>query len=241
MTETADSDGAMPLGQRIRADLERRILSGELGPGDRIPFEYELVAQYGCSRMTVNKVLSQLVEAGLIERRRRAGSFVRRPVALSAVLTIADIRAEITERGDAYGYELVSRDRRPAGAADRALLAVPGDAPVLAVRCRHLAGARPFAIEDRLLNLSAVPEIERVDLAVEPPGRWLLAHVPWTEAEHRIAAVAADTATAASLDIAPGAACLVVRRKTFRGGQTITAVSLTYPGDQHELVARFTP
>ncbi len=231
----------MPLGQRIRADLERRILSGELGPGDRIPFEHELEAEYGCSRMTVNRVLSQLAEAGLIERRRRAGSFVRRPVALSAVLTIADIRAEILERGEAYAYQLLDREERAATPADRAALGLAPGARVLAVRCRHSAGDRPFALEDRLLNLAAVPEIAGVDLSVEPPGRWLIAHVPWTEAEHRIAAVAAEGATAEALDLAPGTACLVVRRKTFRAGQVITAVSLTYPGDQHELVARFTP
>ena len=48
----------------------RRILSGEWPPGHRIPFEHELTARYGCSRMTVSKALGELVEAGLIERRR---------------------------------------------------------------------------------------------------------------------------------------------------------------------------
>ena len=41
--------------------------------------------------MTVNKALSELAQADLIERRRRAGSFVRRPQHRSAVLKIADI------------------------------------------------------------------------------------------------------------------------------------------------------
>ena len=51
-------------------------MSGEWAPGHRIPFEHELATEYGCSRMTVNKALSQLARAGLIERRRRSGSFV---------------------------------------------------------------------------------------------------------------------------------------------------------------------
>jgi GntR family transcriptional regulator, histidine utilization repressor len=241
LTIRPDPDGAATLNQRIRADLEAQILSGKLGPGDRIPFEHELVARYGCSRMTVNKVLSSLVEAGLIERRRRAGSFVRRPVSLSAVLTVSDIKTEITDRGAVYRYELLSREERTATAADRSALAAPRGARVIAVRCRHFAGPLPFALEERLLNLSAVPEVADADLAVEPPGSWLIAHVPWTEAEHRIAAIAADEPVAAALGVAIGTACLVVRRKTFRGGQTITSVALTYPGDRHELVARFTP
>mgnify|MGYP003695062823 FL=1 len=66
------------LNQRIRSDLESRILSGEWAPGFRIPYEHELMEQYGCSRMTVNKVLTALAESGMIERRRRAGSFVAR-------------------------------------------------------------------------------------------------------------------------------------------------------------------
>ena len=40
--------------QRIRADLEDKILSGRWPPGYRIPFEHELVETYQCSRMTVN-------------------------------------------------------------------------------------------------------------------------------------------------------------------------------------------
>src|SRR5207244_10847018 len=104
---------------RSRADIEKRILTGEWPPGHRIPFEHELVARYGCSRMTVNKALSELAQADLIERRRRAGSFVRRPQHQSAVLKIADIRAEITALGRAYGYELLHRKLRAATAAER--------------------------------------------------------------------------------------------------------------------------
>src|SRR5207302_171329 len=85
-----------------RADIEKRILTGEWPPGHRIPFEHELVVRYGCSRMTVNKALSELAQADLIERRRRAGSFVRRPQHLSAVLKIADIGAEINALGRGY-------------------------------------------------------------------------------------------------------------------------------------------
>jgi GntR family histidine utilization transcriptional repressor len=235
-------DLAQPtLNQRIRADLESRILSGDLKPGDRIPYEHELMVAYGCSRMTVNKVLTALVEAGLIERRRRAGSFVRRPVALSAVLTIQDIQAEIRDRGEAYRFELMGRVERVAGKADRELLGVERGTRVVALRCRHFAGGRPFALESRLLNLAAVPEAAGVDFTAEPPGTWLLGHVPWTEAEHRIAAVQASFEVADALDLPEGTACLVVRRRTFRSKQTVTAVTLTYPGDRHELVARFTP
>ena len=99
--------------KQIRLDIERQILTGEWPPGHRIPFEHQLMARYGCSRMTVSKALSELAQADLIERRRRAGTFVRRPKFLSAVLKIADIRAEISALGRSYGYELIQCSRAP--------------------------------------------------------------------------------------------------------------------------------
>ena len=78
------------LHQRIRDDIEARIMSGEWPPGHRIPFEHELMAEYGCSRMTVNKVLSTPAANVLIARRRRAGTVVAVPRAERAVLDIQD-------------------------------------------------------------------------------------------------------------------------------------------------------
>jgi GntR family transcriptional regulator, histidine utilization repressor len=219
MSLTSDRDKVeaadkLTLYKQIRHDIETLILTGEWPPGHRIPFEHQLMARYGCSRMTVNKALSELAQADLIERRRRAGTFVRRPQHLSAVLKIADIRAEITALGRKTGK-------------------------VVAIACRHSADNVPFALEDRLIDLEAVPEAATADFAVEPPGSWLLHHVPWTEAEHTISAVVADNRTAAALGIAIGAPCLVIDRYTWRSARTLTAVRLLYPGDTHRLVARF--
>ncbi|NEU96553.1 histidine utilization repressor [Bradyrhizobium uaiense] len=225
--------------KRIRLDIETRILTGEWPPGHRIPFEHQLMARYRCSRMTVNKALSELAQADLIERRRRAGSFVRRPQHLSAVLKIADIRAEITALGRSYGYQLIDCRRRTATAADRARLGVSTAGKVIVIACRHSADNVPFAVEDRLIDLSTVPEAATADFSHEPPGSWLLHHVPWTEAEHTISAVVADDRTAKALHIAVGSPCLVIDRYTWRSARTVTAVRLHYPGETHRLVARF--
>jgi GntR family histidine utilization transcriptional repressor len=244
MSLTSDRDKVeaadkLTLYKQIRHDIEALILTGEWPPGHRIPFEHQLMARYGCSRMTVNKALSELAQADLIERRRRAGTFVRRPQHLSAVLKIADIRAEITALGRRYDYQLVHCARRTATAADRARLGVRKTGKVIAIACRHSADNVPFAVEDRLIDLEAVPEAATADFAIEPPGSWLLHHVPWTEAEHTISAIVADDRTAAALGIAIGAPCLVIDRYTWRSARTLTAVRLLYPGDTHRLVARF--
>jgi GntR family histidine utilization transcriptional repressor len=229
------------LHQRIRADIEKRILKGAWRPGYRIPYEHELMEQYGCARMTVNKALSSLVAAGLIVRRRRVGSFVAEPRAHSAVLEIPDIRADVTSRGQSYALKLLSRKRRRPAArrVDEQKLAAGGE--LLALRCLHMANGRPFALEDRLISLATVSEANEVDFSVEPPGSWLLGHVPWTEAEHRISAINADDEIAAALEVARNCACLTLERRTWRGSADITHVRQIFPGTGFDLIARFAP
>lgn len=229
------------LHQRILDEVQGRILSGEWPPGHRIPFEHELTAQYDCSRMTVSKVLNQLARAGLIERRRRSGSFVLRPHSQSAVLEIRDIMTEVQALGLTYRFEIVSRAKRRATRTDLDRLHLETKVPVLDLNCLHFAGNEPFCHEERLINLDAVPEADAEAFAERAPGPWLVERVPWTTAEHRIQAIGANPLTAAALGIAEGAACLLIERRTKGAEQPITHVRLTYPGDGHELVAHFAP
>jgi len=232
---------ALSLHQRILSDISDRILSGAWAPGHRIPFEHELCAHYQCSRMTVNKALSELAKAGLIERRRRSGSFVRRPQSHAAVLEIHDIRIEVEALGLPYRYERLAKVKRRSTADDKARLELAAAGAVLALECLHRAGERPFCHETRLINLDAVPEAGGEAFLAKAPGPWLVERVPWSAAEHRISAVAADPGTAAALGIAPASACLVVERRTWNAERTVTHARFVYPAEIHALVARFTP
>ncbi|MFN7106923.1 MAG: histidine utilization repressor [Brevundimonas sp.] len=227
----------MSLHRRIYADLEGRILSGDLSPGDRIPFEHELTELYDCSRMTVSKAISELAGRGLVTRRRRAGTFVAQPKAHAAVLAIPDLRAEVIERGQAYGYVLLARiEREPEGAEE---IELASGGRLLDLTCLHSADGAPLALEHRLIALGAAPQATDVDFQTVPPGSWLLDSAPWTEAENRISAIAADARAARLLELKPGAACLCVERRTWRDGQGVTRVWQTFPGDRYDLVARF--
>jgi GntR family transcriptional regulator, histidine utilization repressor len=228
------------LHQRILSDIQARILSGEWPPGHRIPFEHELTAQYRCSRMTVSKVLTQLANFGLVARRRRAGTFVTRPHSQAAVLEIHDINAEVRALGLPYRFEILGRRRREQARRDEKL-SLDGAAPRLEVTCRHFAGEQPFCLEERLINLAVAPEAEDERFEEYSPGAWLVQRSPWTVAENRIRAAAADRSAAFALMIPLNAPCLVIERRTWRAETPVTHVKLTYPGDAHELVARFAP
>ncbi|WP_275791010.1 histidine utilization repressor [Pararhizobium gei] len=231
----------MSLHQRILGDIEARILSGEWQPGFRIPFEVDLAGQYQCSRMTVNKALTQLAKTGLIERRRRSGSYVTQPSAQSAVLEIRDIKLEVQSLGLPYSYSLLRKVTRKSTAEDRTRLDLPASVAILDLSCRHFAGRHPFCLEQRLINLSEVPDAETESFADIAPGPWLLNRVPWSAAEHVIRATAATGDVATALGVAIGTACLTVERRTWSNGAYVTHVRLIYPGERHALVANFTP
>lgn len=235
------TDAPPTLHRRIIEEIEANILSGAWPPGHRIPFEMDLAAHYGCSRMTVNKALTQLARAGLIERRKKSGSFVLQPRSQSAVLEIADIKTEIQALGLPYACETKRREVRRGRLTDGFLPALPPRAHVLDIVCVHMAGPHPFCLEERVINLAEVPDAEDADFSDTPPGLWLLQQVPWNTAEHRIRAVPASAEEAEALAIAPGTACLEIRRTTASADQPVTQVRLLYPGDRHSLAARFTP
>jgi GntR family histidine utilization transcriptional repressor len=234
----------MTLEERIRADVEERIRSGEWRPGDRIPFEHELVARYGCARATVGKALTSLARAGLIERRRKAGSFVAVPRVQSAALDIPDIGAVIASQGEAYRFALASRAIRPVDAADPDQQRLGATGRLLWLKGVHFAGDTPFAAEDRAIALMTVPEAADMAFDVLAPGSWLLSHVPWTHARHRISAQAAGP-RGLRLGIPAAEACLVIERWTWKavvGGEApVTFARQMFPGRLHDLVADFAP
>jgi len=211
----------------IRGVIEDRIMSGAWHPGDRVPAEHELMVEFGCSRMTVNRALSALAEAGFVERRRRAGTFVARPKQQMAAIAIPDIEAQVAAAGARYRLELLASETIAAASAP-AEASLGGARSVLAILCRHW-GAGVFALEERWINLDAVPQAATVDFACVAPGRWLLDHVPWTEGDYRITAVDAKE-RAALLETDARAPCLSFERWTSRSGATLTYVRQIFPG-----------
>jgi GntR family histidine utilization transcriptional repressor len=231
----------LALHARIRTDIETQILSGALRPGDKIPSELELMSLYECSRMTVSKALSALNAAGLLDRRKRAGSSVARPRAVAMMLDVPDLPSEFAKRGQVYAFRLldhrISDTRRLRSIAEK----IGCEGRVLVTYGVHLADDTPVAYEERLISLTAVPEVEAQDFAREPPGSWLLRHIPWTEAENRINAVGAGREAAHALSLAPGAPCLSVERRTWRAAECITYVHQVFVAGSYELIARFGP
>ncbi len=234
-------DGDGPLWLQIRRAISRPILSGAWRPGSRVPAELALTDWFQTSRMTVAKAMQSLASEGVVERRRKVGTVVSARAGERPVFEIWDTAEIVQRRGAAYGYKLLSCAFVGDSPEDRALLGVERSVQIIRMTCLHSADGRPFQIEDRLINVDAAPQITCQPLETVGPGPWLIAHVPWTQAEHVISAQEADERLAKLLDVREGAPCLLVERRTWNGDQPVTLARLWHSGAEHRLVGRFEP
>ena len=235
-----DERDGLSLHDRIRQDIEANVMSGTWSPGHQIPYEHELMKQYDCSRMTINKALGTLVERGMIERRKRAGSFVSAPRFHRAAFDLPDLRSQLASEGKKYEFDLTDRTIRMANASDRSHLGI-AEGEVLALQCVHFVDGAPYSLEDRIINLRLVPAARNAAFDRDPPNSWLFSHVPWSDARHRISAINADPETARALGVRQDSACMVVERWTWRSEEKITYVRMVHPGGQFSIEAHFAP
>ncbi len=70
------TDGPIPLYHQLYQLLKRRILSGTLAFGAKLPTEAELAQGFGVSRVTAKRVMDLLAADALIKRQRGRGSHV---------------------------------------------------------------------------------------------------------------------------------------------------------------------
>ncbi|MDU4036900.1 MAG: GntR family transcriptional regulator [Lactococcus lactis] len=62
---------------KIRNDVRNKIISGKYKPGTLLPKESEMILKYNASKLTVKKAMDELVNEGLIIKRRGSGTFVK--------------------------------------------------------------------------------------------------------------------------------------------------------------------
>lgn len=224
--------------REVKADILDKITQGIWAPGSLMPSEIELAATYDCARATVNRAMRELVDDGIIERKRKAGTRVRMAPVRQARFTIPLVRKEIEDRGAAYRYALVHREIRAAPDGLRARLKLKHGAQLLHLTCMHYADGAPYQHEDRWISLDMLPEAADADFAGTGPNEWLVAAVPFSDVEISFLAVQADGALAEHLGCAPGDALFRTERSTWWEGRAITLVSLTFR-QGHRMSARY--
>lgn len=222
----------------IKADILRKITMGDWSPGASIPNEIELAASFGVARATVNRAMRELAEEGIIERKRKAGSKVRMSPLRRARFDIPLVRREIENQRQAYRYALISSAVQGAPDWLRARLNLDTTTEVLHLVCMHFADGSPYQFEDRWINLGLLPEAREANFSTVGPNEWLVAAVPFSDAEISFSAAPADQTLANHLGCSPGGALFQLERSTWWQDQAVTYVRLVYrPG--HRMTTRY--
>ena len=233
------TDKSQPPYMWIKEAILKKIRSGEWRPGDSIPTEQELTSVFACSRMTVSRAMRELADKGVVERRRGVGTRVAIQSGRKILFSLQSIENVVAELGCEYRFGLVERKIAVPPVLMRTKLGLPPARKALHVTTLHFADDAQFQLEDRWINLDAVPEAAEVEFDSIPPGTWLIERMPWNEGEHVISAAKASKKMVKLLDLTDGDAVLVIERRTWLHDKVVTAVRLIHPGGLYRLRTTF--
>lgn len=205
----------MPLHAKLAAKFRVRIASGGWMPGERLPTEFQLAAEYGVSRMTLRDALLVLDVEGLIVRRKGGGTRIARHDRDETRSRLPRLVGPDGARLAPNIHVLENRIQRATLEQAARLGVKPGTRLRTIRRLRILKGQA--AIFERI----SIPAALVPGLPVVPGG-------PMSEelyamyqerfgitiggVSERLAAVAATAEEAGHLDVAPGAPLLEVTR-----------------------------
>jgi len=230
-----------PLYERIKQLILSQIAAGDWVPAQRVPSENELVRQVGASRMTVNRALRELTDAGYLVRVQGVGTFVADRRAQGHPLAIRNIADEILGRGHVHSARVLTLERCSASSRLAGHFNLRAGHELFHSRMVHLENDLPLQLEDRYVNPAVAPRYLEQDFTVITPNAYLMRVAPLQSVEHIVQAARTDPATAQLLQMDSTEPCLVLRRRTWSGGAVASAVTLLHPASRYELQGRFTP
>jgi len=219
--------------EKIRSEILRRINDQTWPAGHVLPQEEQLAVEFDVARGTIRRALSSLVDAGLIERRRRAGTRVVDRKSHTSTLTIPIVRQEIEEAGHQYGYKLIKAELC---GAEQDAQGVFGNARLRHIICLHLSDGRPYQLEDRLVNIDAISEAKDFDFGSISPNEWLIAQAPYSSVRTILRAESASDVDVTHLAVSKNDPMFVIERQTRFNGVPITHARLSHPASRYQII-----
>lgn len=207
----------VPLHAVIRSELLAEIDSGHFAPGDQIPTEPELIAQFQVSRTTVRRALRDLEMTGRITRQPGRGSFVREPRLEPRLDRLTGFVEDMSALGLSASARVISVEEiRARGDVAENLKVRPGVTIVHIQRVR-LADGSPISFDDSYFRANIGRQIAAENLEIDPFYSILESkyRLPLSEADYVVAASLADTRVAELLRTQPGAPILHLERTSY--------------------------
>jgi len=228
-----------PQYRQIEQALRERIST--MGPGERLPSDTDLVAEFGVSRMTARNAMQRLAADGLIRREPGRGSFVTTPPAHRRTNRLMTFTQEMRRAGRVPSSRVLERFVRPASTVEATDLGLAPREPVVHLRRLRQADGEPIALESTVLIGDCAPAVMSADLANgslhETLGR---AGFVLHRGTGTISAAAATAKDGRLLGIPTGHPLLVERRVIVDGhGRRIESTESRYVADRYGLVVQF--
>lgn len=202
----------LSLRHSIARGIRRRVVAGDLSPGERLPSEPELARTLGVSRSSLRAAIAVLEEEGLVRRLHGSGTYVtHRPLMRNDLSRNFGVSSMIANMGLEPGTvdERCGSEPAPAAVAE-ALGLEPGDAVSALHRVRTADGRRVVDATDwcrpEVLNPEQMSELVEGSVYDALTGLGLQVH-------HGVSTITPDTASgevAERLDVPRGALLLTL-------------------------------
>lgn len=209
-----DRSGPIPLYFQVSQRIEKAILSGELAVGSRLENEVALGERLGLSRPTVRRAIQEIVDKGLLVRRRGIGTqVVHGQVTRNVELT--SLFDDLTRGAKTPSTRLLAFETVPADARLAEKLGVEVGSPTLYLRRLRLADDVPMAVMENWLPADFL-DINPDDLTQYGLYQVLRARgVTIRVARQRIGARSSTAEEASLLDVDKNSALLTMDRTAY--------------------------
>lgn len=228
----------MPLYAQMKDYILAHIQSGEWPVGARVPSEHELVAKFKVSRMTANRTLRELADAGLVRRVAGSGSFVAsrpKPASSFAFCNIADV---IAENGNIYSQQNKAVIQITATPVLADAFASPKGLPLCNLNIIHFENQKPIQSEEVFVRIESLPDFAAQNFNTTTPDTYLQTALKPEEIEQTIEATMPDAIIQRALNIRSTEPCLALRCRYWHHGIIVAITTLISPASGYPLRSR---
>jgi len=209
---------AKPLYLRMKEDLLRRVQSGEWRPGELVPSENALAAEYSVSVGTARKAIEELADEHLLVRQRGRGTTVAMHSHRQEVMRHYRLMTKEGRRVNEETKYLEVASARASSTEARALGINRGGA-VTRVRRLRLCQSEPYVLEMLSLREDVLPGIASLINATRPEVLYSLLerefHIIIAKVVEKVSAVQADAKDTEILGVRTGEAMLQIERIAY--------------------------
>jgi GntR family histidine utilization transcriptional repressor len=236
--DEATAQGSLPAFQRIKEFLLAEIGQGRWQPGDLILSESALVKQFGVSRMTVNRAVSELTKEQVLTRRQGAGTYVAAPKYQATLLEIKSIADEVRARGHQHRSQLLDLSQSAASSHLARQFELEAGSNLFHSLIVHFENEIPIQVEDRWVNPAIAPDYLAQDFNLITPNEYLMQVAPLQGANYKIEALLPTREVAQLLTIEGREPCLVLQRQTLALGQIASSATMWHPGQRYQFAGK---